>query len=62
MVQLVYCLKQRIKDLTGGTGADVVIDPVGGRYAEPALRALRWGGRLIHISPQPLDPVAWPPA
>ena len=28
-----------IKELTGGQGADVVYDPVGGDYAEPALRA-----------------------
>ena len=42
-------LKQRIKDLTGGIGADLVIDPVGGRYAEPALRALRWGGRFVCV-------------
>jgi NADPH2:quinone reductase len=30
-------------------GADVVIDPVGGRLAEPALRALRWGGRFVTV-------------
>ncbi|WP_021591967.1 NADPH:quinone oxidoreductase family protein [Actinomadura welshii] len=39
-------LKERIKELTGG-GADVVIDPVGGQYSEPALRALAWGGRFV---------------
>jgi NADPH2:quinone reductase len=42
-------LKQRIKHLTSGIGADVVIDPVGGPYAEPALRALRWGGRFVCV-------------
>jgi NADPH2:quinone reductase len=41
-------LKERIKELTGG-GADVVIDPVGGPYSEPALRATRWGGRFVVI-------------
>ncbi len=41
-------LKVRIKDLTGG-GADVVIDPVGGDYAEAALRATRWGGRFVVV-------------
>ncbi|HEY5165444.1 MAG TPA: NADPH:quinone oxidoreductase family protein [Acidimicrobiia bacterium] len=41
-------LKVRIKDITGG-GADVVIDPVGGPYSEPALRATRWGGRFVVI-------------
>jgi NADPH2:quinone reductase len=41
-------LKLAIKETTGG-GADVVIDPVGGPYAEPALRALRWGGRFVVV-------------
>jgi NADPH2:quinone reductase len=39
-------LKARLNDLTDG-GASVVIDPVGGPYAEPALRAMRWGGRYV---------------
>jgi NADPH2:quinone reductase len=39
-------LKVRAKELTGG-GADVVIDPVGGPYAEQALRATRWGSRYV---------------
>jgi NADPH2:quinone reductase len=30
-------------------GADVVIDPVGGELAEPALRSLRWGGRFVTV-------------
>jgi NADPH:quinone reductase len=41
-------LKYRIKEITGG-GADVVIDPVGGPYSEPALRAMRWGGRFVVV-------------
>lgn len=41
-------LKQRIKDITDG-GADLVIDPVGDRWAEMALRAIRWGGRFVTI-------------
>jgi NADPH:quinone reductase-like Zn-dependent oxidoreductase len=40
-------LKQAIKDATGG--AHLVIDPVGGRHSEAALRALRPGGRLIVV-------------
>jgi NADPH2:quinone reductase len=30
-------------------GADVVVDPVGGDLAEPAVRALRWGGRFVTV-------------
>jgi NADPH:quinone reductase-like Zn-dependent oxidoreductase len=41
-------LKTRIKEITG-EGADVVIDPVGGPYSEPALRATRWGGRFVVV-------------
>lgn len=42
-------LKQRAKELTGGRGVDVVYDPVGGDYAEPALRATAWEGRYLVI-------------
>lgn len=41
-------LKDRIKEITGG-GADLVVDPVGDRWAEPALRAIRWGGRFVTV-------------
>jgi NADPH2:quinone reductase len=41
-------LKERIKEITDG-GADVVVDPVGGPYAEQALRATRWGGRFVTV-------------
>ncbi len=30
-------------------GTDVVVDPVGGDLAEPALRSLRWGGRFVTV-------------
>ncbi len=42
-------LKDRIKELTGGKGADVVYDPVGGAFAEQALRATAWQGRFLVI-------------
>ncbi len=42
-------LKVRAKELTGGAGVDVVYDCVGGEYAEPALRAIAWGGRFLVI-------------
>jgi len=41
-------LKLRVKEITG-TGADLVIDPVGGRYSEQALRAIRWGGCFVCV-------------
>lgn len=42
-------LKARVRELTGGKGADVVYDPVGDKYAEPALRSMAWGGRYLVI-------------
>ena len=42
-------LKAAIKDATGGKGADVIYDPVGGKYAEPAFRAIGWNGRYLVI-------------
>ena len=42
-------LRERIKALTGGRGVDVVYDPVGGGYTEPALRSLAWRGRLLVV-------------
>lgn len=41
-------LKQRARELSDG-GVDVVVDPVGDRFADPALRALRWMGRYLVI-------------
>ncbi len=42
-------LKERVKQLTGGNGADVVYDPVGGAYSEAAVRATGWDGRFLVI-------------
>jgi NADPH2:quinone reductase len=42
-------LKSAIKSLTGGRGADVVIDPVGGALSEAALRATAWNGRFVVV-------------
>jgi NADPH2:quinone reductase len=42
-------LRERIRELTGGKGADVVYDPVGGPYTEPALRSTAWRGRLLVV-------------
>ena len=42
-------LKGAIKRLTQGRGVDIVFDPVGGRYAEPAFRAIALYGRYLVI-------------
>lgn len=42
-------LKSRLRELTGGRGVDVVYDCVGGDSAEPAIRALAWGGRYLVV-------------
>lgn len=42
-------LKERIKGLTGEKGVDVIFDPVGGAYTEPALRGMAWNGRYLVI-------------
>lgn len=42
-------LRERIKTLTDGRGVDVVYDPVGGPYTEPAFRSLAWNGRHLVV-------------
>ncbi|HYM86716.1 MAG TPA: zinc-binding dehydrogenase, partial [Pseudoxanthomonas sp.] len=42
-------VRERIKALTGGRGVDVVYDPVGGDFAEPALRCVGWRGRYLVV-------------
>jgi NADPH2:quinone reductase len=42
-------VKEAIRDRTGGQGADVIFDPVGGAVAESAMRAVRWQGRHLVI-------------
>lgn len=42
-------LRERIKTLTEGRGVDVVYDPVGGEFAEPALRSVGWRGRYLVV-------------
>jgi len=41
--------RERVRELTGGQGVDVVYDPVGGPYAEPAVRSLGFLGRYLVI-------------
>jgi NADPH2:quinone reductase len=42
-------LKEGLRRLTGGKGADIVFDPVGGNYAEASLRSIAWQGRFLVI-------------
>jgi NADPH2:quinone reductase len=42
-------IRDRLKELTGGKGADVVYDPVGGDLAEPVFRSIAWRGRYLVI-------------
>lgn len=42
-------LREQVRAATGGRGADVVLDPLGGDYFGAALRALAWRGRLVVI-------------
>lgn len=42
-------LREAIKAATGGAGPDVIYDPVGGIYAEPAFRSIAWRGRYLVV-------------
>ena len=42
-------LAQQFKDAVGPEGAHVILDPVGGDYAEPALRSIAWEGRYLVV-------------
>lgn len=42
-------LADQFKAAVGPAGADVIFDPVGGDYAEPALRAIAWEGRYLVV-------------
>jgi len=42
-------IRERVKAITGGHGADVVYDPVGGDAFDASLRSIAWGGRIIII-------------
>jgi len=41
--------RDRLKELTGGRGIDVVYDPVGGTLFEPSLRSMAWNGRYLVV-------------
>jgi NADPH:quinone reductase len=41
--------RERVKDLTGGKGADVIYDPVGGDVFDESIRCITFGGRILSI-------------
>ncbi len=41
--------RAQVKEASGGHGLDVVIDPLGDRFTEPAFRSLAWNGRHLVI-------------
>lgn len=41
--------RNRVKELAGGDGADVIYDPVGGDVFDQSLRCVNWGGRILVI-------------
>jgi NADPH2:quinone reductase len=48
-VEQARAFTEAIKSACGGRGPDVVVDPVGGPYAEPALRSMAWHGRYLVV-------------
>ena len=42
-------LREALKTLTAGKGPDVIYDPVGGDFAEPAFRSIAWRGRYLVV-------------
>ena len=42
-------LKEKVKALTGGQGADVIYDPVGGDLFDQCMRCVAWQGRVLVI-------------
>jgi NADPH2:quinone reductase len=54
-------LRERLKELTEGKGPNVVYDPVGGEYAEPAFRSIAWRGRylVVGFAAGPIPALPW---
>lgn len=42
-------IRDRVKEITGGKGADVIYDPVGGAAFDAAMRSVNWEGRIVII-------------
>jgi NADPH2:quinone reductase len=54
-------LREALKALTAGIGPDVIYDPVGGEWAEPALRSIAWRGRylVVGFAAGPIPALPW---
>lgn len=44
-----HSIREKVKELTGGEGADVIYDPVGGDAFDESMRCISWGGRLLVV-------------
>ncbi|MEY9930710.1 NADPH2:quinone reductase [Catenulispora sp. GP43] len=55
-------LREAVLDITDGRGTDLVLDTVGGALFEPALRSLRFGGRMVGIFSAPEPRIDFSPA
>ncbi|MEY9862013.1 NADPH2:quinone reductase [Catenulispora sp. GAS73] len=55
-------LADAVLDSTDGRGADLALDTVGGALFEPALRSLRFGGRMVGIFSAPEPKISFSPA
>ncbi len=42
-------IRERVREITGGRGADVIYDPVGGAAFDAAMRSVAWEGRIVVI-------------
>tara|TARA_B100000945_G_scaffold189801_1_gene152465 strand:+ start:1287 stop:2261 length:975 start_codon:yes stop_codon:yes gene_type:complete len=42
-------IKEKVKNYTKGMGANVIYDPVGDKFSEPALRSIAWEGRYLVV-------------
>jgi NADPH2:quinone reductase len=48
-VNVTHGFRERVKEITGGRGADVIYDPVGGDVFDESLRCIAFGGRILSI-------------
>lgn len=49
VLNVTHGFRERVKELTGGKGADVIYDPVGGDVFDESVRCIAWNGRLLII-------------